>query len=294
MSFLADAVDAIHEHAAEVYGLLDDEGRAELLEILADAEEDPLAAADEVRDLVKTLLPPQHPLRAALVPPGVRYLATAEDGAAVRGSLDRLLRQLEDRGLVTRTGRGAPGAAETSGAHITPPDARDAPPTLQADPDAPPTLRDGEPPETPLQLHDGPPGRPLSTERPEPSYRPDADGQPEPSYRPDAYDAWLLAAPAVPAASLGLTPEEPRDLILLTDEREEERVPAFQFDPRTREPYPVVVEINRLLSADEDPWGAADWWLGSNVWLDAAPAELLGTGADHALLSAARAEFPEW
>ncbi|MGW5768830.1 hypothetical protein ACWEVY_06750 [Streptomyces longwoodensis] len=294
MSFLADAVNAIHEHAAEVYGLLDDAGRAELLEILADAEDDPLAAADEVRDLVKTLLPPQHPLRAALVPPGVRYLATAEDGTAVRGSLDRLLRQLEDRGLVTRTGPGSAGAAETPGAHIARRDAPDAPPALQDNPAAPPALREGEPPETPLHLHDGPPERPLPTARPEPPDRPDADERPVAPYRPDAYDAWLLAAPAVPAASLGLTPEQPRDLILLTDEREVERVPAFQFDPRTREPYAVVVEINRLLSADEDPWGAADWWLGSNVWLDAAPAELLGTGADQALLSAAHAEFPEW
>ncbi|MEU2447900.1 hypothetical protein ABZ588_30900 [Streptomyces althioticus] len=306
MSFLADAVDAIHEHAAEVYALLDDAGRAELLEILADADDDPLAAADEIRDLVKTLLPPQHPLRAALVPPGVRYLATAEDGTAVRSSLDRLLRQVEDRGLVTRTGPDAAGAAETSGAHTARQDARNEPPTLHDNPAAPPALRDSESPETPLQLrdsespelplqlHDGPPERPLPTARPEAPGRPDADEQPVPPYRPDAHDAWLLAAPAVPAASLGLTPEEPRDLILLTDEREVERVPVFQFDPRTQKPYPVVVEINRLLSAEEDPWGASDWWLGSNVWLDAAPVELLGTGADQALLSAARAEFPEW
>ncbi|MGX4689403.1 hypothetical protein [Streptomyces sp. JNUCC 63] len=263
MSFLADAVDAIHEHAAEVYGLLDDAGRAELLEILADADEDPLAAADEVRDMVKTLLPADHPLRAALVPPGVRYLAPPpQDGIAIRGSLNRLLRRLESAGLVERDDRSAPGAPESQKAHTA---SRGAPLT----PLVPHELQDA-----PLAPQDAPPDPPCR--------------------RPDAYDAWLLAEPSVPAASLGLTPEEPHDLILLTDEQEVDRVPAFQFDPETRAPYPVVVEINRMLSAGEDPWGAADWWLGSNVWLDAAPAGLLGTGADQALLSAARAEFPEW
>ncbi|MFB6533894.1 hypothetical protein ACFCY8_29560 [Streptomyces noursei] len=56
----------------------------------------------------------------------------------------------------------------------------------------------------------------------------------------------------------------------------------------------MVVEINRLPCADVDPWGAADWWLGSNVWLDARPARKLGTGADDALRSATRAETSEW
>ncbi|MET9880690.1 hypothetical protein ABZZ36_39720 [Actinacidiphila glaucinigra] len=113
-------------------------------------------------------------------------------------------------------------------------------------------------------------------------------------YRPDADDAWLLATPTVPASSVDLTTERNRDLILLTDENEVELIPTFQFDPESGAPHPVVIEINRLLSADEDPWGAVDWWLATNVWLDAAPAGLLGTGADSALLSAARAETPDW
>ncbi|MFF2961825.1 hypothetical protein ACFVT1_23480 [Streptomyces sp. NPDC057963] len=122
---------------------------------------------------------------------------------------------------------------------------------------------------------------------------PDAEEDAAP-YRPDADDAWLLAEPAVPAVSVDLAADRARDLILLTDEREVEWIPSFQIDLDSGAPYPVVVEINRLLSADADPWGAADWWLGSNVWLDAAPARLLGTGADGALLSAARAEIPDW
>ncbi|MGW7239427.1 hypothetical protein [Streptomyces sp. NPDC054804] len=115
-----------------------------------------------------------------------------------------------------------------------------------------------------------------------------------PAYLPDPDDSWLLAEPSVDRPSLTLTVEELRYLITLTDGRNTEHVPAFQLDPVTGTPYPVVVEINRMLSADEDPWGAADWWLGSNVWLNAAPARLLGTGADDVLRSAARAEIPEW
>ncbi|MEU9397662.1 hypothetical protein AB0D86_47805 [Streptomyces sp. NPDC048324] len=119
----------------------------------------------------------------------------------------------------------------------------------------------------------------------------ESDGAP---YQPDADDAWLLAEPAIPAASVDLPAEEVQNLILLTDQNGVEQIPGFQFDPESGAPYPVVVEINRLLSADEDPWGAADWWLASNVWLDTAPARLLGTGVDDALRSAAQAEIPDW
>ncbi len=56
----------------------------------------------------------------------------------------------------------------------------------------------------------------------------------------------------------------------------------------------MVVAVNRLLDADDDPWGVADWWLGANAWLDAVPARLLGTPGEHGLLAAARAEIAEW
>jgi hypothetical protein len=64
-------------------------------------------------------------------------------------------------------------------------------------------------------------------------------------------------------------------------------VPAFQFDPAGL-PYRVVVDVNRVLDADDDPWGAADWWLGPNAWLNAAPADRIGQLSDEALLSVAR------
>jgi hypothetical protein len=246
MPFLRDAVEAITTHWTEVSRLLDALERAQVVEIMADADADPEAAADELRDLIKPHLPPGHPVREALTPTGLRFhpgQSTAAERPALRASLRRLHGILAAEGFTEPAGAG-PREAPSGG---------------------------------------GVAGDPASVPRP----------AVPPPYRPDADDAWLLAEPAHPAAGLDLAPGQVVGLIVLTDEHGVERAPAFQLDPRTGSPYPVVVEINRLLSADEDPWGAADWWLGANVWLDAPPARLLGTGADHALLSAARAEIPE-
>jgi hypothetical protein len=49
--------------------------------------------------------------------------------------------------------------------------------------------------------------------------------------------------------------------------------PAFQFDD-LGVPIPVVVEINGVLGASEDPWGVADWWLAVDADLGASPADL--------------------
>ncbi|MEU6236129.1 DUF3168 domain-containing protein [Kitasatospora sp. NPDC047058] len=109
-------------------------------------------------------------------------------------------------------------------------------------------------------------------------------------------DDWLLAAPSVTAAdyrSGGHDPGSP-DLIRLTDRDGTVRLPSFQFTDASGRPHPLVVTINRLLDAADDPWGVADWWLGANAWLDAVPARLLGTPAERSLLPAARAEIAEW
>lgn len=53
--------------------------------------------------------------------------------------------------------------------------------------------------------------------------------------------------------------------------------PAFQFRADGN-PDPTVIGINRRLRADDDPWGAADWWLGRNAWIGTAPVDLLGAG----------------
>ncbi len=52
----------------------------------------------------------------------------------------------------------------------------------------------------------------------------------------------------------------------------------------------MVLAVNRLLAARDDPWGVADWWLGGNAWLADVPAELLGEVDDEVLVRAARAE----
>ncbi|MFB7473582.1 hypothetical protein [Kitasatospora sp. NPDC056184] len=113
---------------------------------------------------------------------------------------------------------------------------------------------------------------------------------------PDDADDWLLAADSVTASAYragGHDPADP-DLIRLTDRQGTVRLPSFQFDGASGRPLPVVVAVNRLLDADDDPWGVADWWLGANAWLDAVPARLLGTAGEHTLLAAARAEIAEW
>ncbi|MFJ4667693.1 DUF3168 domain-containing protein [Kitasatospora purpeofusca] len=128
---------------------------------------------------------------------------------------------------------------------------------------------------------------------------PEAPPEPEPNalpVPPEDADDWLLAADSVSAAdyrSGGHDPADP-DLIRLTDRQGIVRLPSFQFDGVSGRPLPVVVAVNRLLDADDDPWGVADWWLGANAWLDAVPARLLGTPGEHGLLAAARAEIAEW
>ncbi|MBD0424524.1 hypothetical protein H0H10_36080 [Streptomyces sp. TRM S81-3] len=80
----------------------------------------------------------------------------------------------------------------------------------------------------------------------------------------------------------------PRGLIALTDDGGQTVFPAFQFAAGTT-PWPVVLEVNAVLEAEADPWGAADWWLSPHTWWGAPPAGLLGRGRDAELRAAARA-----
>ncbi|WP_308298756.1 hypothetical protein [Streptomyces sp. GESEQ-35] len=79
---------------------------------------------------------------------------------------------------------------------------------------------------------------------------------------------------------------DPR-LIALSDEDGRRRVPLFQFEAGTM-PWQVVLEVNDILRADTDPWGAADWWLSRTTWWPDPPAELLGRRRDTELLGGAR------
>jgi hypothetical protein len=63
-------------------------------------------------------------------------------------------------------------------------------------------------------------------------------------------------------------------------------VPLFQFD-ESGAPLEVVLRVNWLLRAHEDPWGAADWWFSVNAWLTEPPFELIGRRPDELLVAAA-------
>lgn len=119
------------------------------------------------------------------------------------------------------------------------------------------------------------------------------DGPPPPDAAgADETTEYLLAARTLTsqqARDLGIDPGMP-GLIRLAPPDGRQRIPAFQFD-RAGHPIPVVLTINRLLDADDDPFGVADWWLGRNAWLGDVPADLIGSVEDALLIRAARAEF---
>lgn len=70
--------------------------------------------------------------------------------------------------------------------------------------------------------------------------------------------------------------------------------PAFQIDVRNRRVAPVVAQVNELLSAVDDPWGMASWWISPSPRLGGqAPRDLLGGEHESDLPKLARAELDE-
>lgn len=107
-------------------------------------------------------------------------------------------------------------------------------------------------------------------------------------------ERWVLAVPALDPVEVRLRGADPDDpgLIRLDPPGGSTQLPAFQFGSDGL-PYPVVTAINILLDARDDPWGAADWWLGPNAWIGAVPAEVIGQIDDQVLIEAAQAVFEE-
>jgi hypothetical protein len=107
---------------------------------------------------------------------------------------------------------------------------------------------------------------------------------------PDPQEIWTQARDRLLLLSTGPPDPLPADqdlpLIRLRDEDGTIRVPRFQFDS-DGVPLPLVLYINRFLDVLDDPWGVADWWLGENAWLRAAPAGLIGVVDDATLIATA-------
>jgi hypothetical protein len=101
----------------------------------------------------------------------------------------------------------------------------------------------------------------------------------------------LLSAPAFSEDEVRDRGQDPwqQHLIRLPREDETVQLPQFQFG-EDGQPRAVVLTVNELLLAEDDPWGVADWWLRRNAWIaDAVPAELLGGPSEYALEDLARA-----
>jgi len=101
----------------------------------------------------------------------------------------------------------------------------------------------------------------------------------------------LLAAPALSAEELarrGGAPDLP-GLIRLDADDGTVRLPSFQFD-RAGDPVAVVLRVNEILDAEDDPWGVADWWLCPHAWLGAAPVDVLAVSPAAVLVGVALGE----
>ncbi len=64
-------------------------------------------------------------------------------------------------------------------------------------------------------------------------------------------------------------PTKPREIVY----------PSFQINPKTNTVYKEVLQVNEILDAAHDPWGAASWWLSPHGRINATPASLLNTSS---------------
>lgn len=74
--------------------------------------------------------------------------------------------------------------------------------------------------------------------------------------------------------------------LLALSDHEDLLFPAFQFDSDTKQPIEVVTQINLILDAPHDGWGATAWWVSVNGRLpeDTSPLQMLGNTALHPIL----------
>jgi hypothetical protein len=87
------------------------------------------------------------------------------------------------------------------------------------------------------------------------------------------------------------SPELPRSDVLVLSRGDERLAPRFQFDTDGRTLLQSVVEVNRILEVDDDPWGCASWWLTPHAALHAIPADEIRIGSEVAVRAAAGAIY---
>ena len=95
------------------------------------------------------------------------------------------------------------------------------------------------------------------------------------------HSVWL-----VPMESVEHLP--PRDRPLILERGGRIYAPRFQFDAHGHL-RPEASQVNELLDAVEDPWGAASWWLAPHAALHAIPADALVAGRAEEVIAAAAA-----
>jgi hypothetical protein len=76
--------------------------------------------------------------------------------------------------------------------------------------------------------------------------------------------------------------------ILVLERAGHEYAPAFQFD-RDGRVLEAAAIVNQILDADDDPWGAASWWLTPHATLGGIPADLVRVGDAKDVVTAAAA-----
>jgi hypothetical protein len=90
------------------------------------------------------------------------------------------------------------------------------------------------------------------------------------------------------AATLLIKEQREKGILIELRDRNRAVYPAFQINPAKGTLYPEVEEVNAILGAATDPWGAASWWLTPHGRLGAVPATLVGTRQSTKLAAAAQ------
>jgi hypothetical protein len=89
-------------------------------------------------------------------------------------------------------------------------------------------------------------------------------------------------------ATVLIRDQKARGALIELRDRNRSVYPAFQIDSAKGSLRPEVEEVNSILGAAKDPWGAASWWLLPHGRLGAAPVTLLGTRQSKRLVTMAQ------